>query len=209
MANRRNQKRRVHVYRHPPKESGKPKNVIGLSMPLSKEGREMANKLAEEFLSKNGKPKNILTSVAVRTYETAMIFAEICGVTLPTVDRRLTGKYWEWERVTSLVSGELTALSFYQADPEFILGEAKSILETLCFYSYDVELSGSMPVFSHGGLIEPTVALAKTRIDKSANLSKDLTETFPRDLKEGEVVVFVFDGDKGDNKLVAVEMQDE
>ena len=50
-------KKKVWVYRHGPKESGPSKNVIALSMTLSKEGREVMSEIAAQFLADNGKPQ--------------------------------------------------------------------------------------------------------------------------------------------------------
>jgi len=201
--NQENQKR-VHVFRHLPKESGKSKNVIGLSMPLSKKGREVAKELANQFLAKNGKPQMIAASVCVRTYQAGMIFAEVCDAPLPSIERRLVGAYQNWERLISLVSEEPTALDFYKVDPSFILNEAVSVLDTLLDFAIRLKPGENAVCFSHGGLIEPTVALAKARICGKSTI--DLAETFPKDLKEGEGVVFFFDNN---NDLVTVKKQNE
>lgn len=192
--------KKIWIYRHGPKESGSSKNVVGLSMTLSKEGREVTSKIATQFLADNGKPQMIRTSLSVRTYETGMIFAEVCNVDLPKIEANLTGAYQEWERVIGLVSGELTALNFYKADSSFVLREATSILETLRVLACELELGENAICFSHGGLIEPTVALAKARI--CGKDTTNLTKTFPKDLKEGEAAVFVFDKN---NKLIDVQ----
>lgn len=197
-----NQKR-VQVYRHPPKESGESKSVVGLSMPLSKEGREMAKKLAEQFLTDNGEPQMIVTSACVRTYQAGMIFAEVCDVSLPSIEPGLLGRYQEWERLIGLVPEKPTVLDFYKVDPRFMRQEAESVLRVIRILANRLKLGENAVCFGHGGLIEPTIVLAQARI--CGKRFTDLAETFPEDLYEGEAVVFVFDND---NNLVTVERQD-
>ncbi len=191
--------KKVWVYRHGPKESGSSKNVIGLSMTLSKEGREVMRKIAAQFLADNGKPQMIRTSLCVRTYETGMIFAEVCDTDLPRIEANLTGRYQEWGRLINLVSEEPTAKSFYLADPKFIETEAETVFSVIKDTAKSISVNENAICVSHGALIEPTVALAT----KEQNTS-DLTSTFPEDLEEGEAVIFVFDEN---NKFVAVEKQ--
>jgi len=198
-----NQKR-VHLYRHPPKESGESKDVIGLSMPLSKEGQEVAKKLATRFLTENGKPQMIATSPCVRTYQAGMIFAEVCDVSLPSIEPSLLGRYQEWERLIGLVSEKPTVLDFYKVDPGFIRQEAESVLRVLRILANKLELDENAVCFGHGGLIEPTIVLAQARI--CGKSFADLAEIFPKDLEEGEAVVFVFDDD---NNLVTVKRENE
>jgi len=191
--------KKIWVFRHGPKKSGSSKNVVGLSMTLSEEGRELTSKIATQFLADNGKPQMIRTSLCVRTYETGMIFAEVCDADLPKIEANLTGRYQGWERMMNLVSGEPTAKSFYLADPEFIKTEAETIFSVIKDTAKSISVNENAICVSHGGLIEPTIALAT----KKQN-TWDLAPTFPEDLKEGEAVIFVFDEN---NKFVAVEKQ--
>jgi len=201
--NQKNQKR-VYLYRHPPKESGESKNVIGLSMPLSKKGQEVARNLAKQLLAENDKPQMIVTSPCVRTYQAGMIFAEVCDVSLPSIEPGLLGHYQEWERLISLAPEKPTVLDFYKVDPGFMRREAESVLRVLQMLTHGLKLGESVVCFGHGGLIEPTIVLAQARI--CGKSFADLAKTFPKDLKEGEAVVFVFDDD---NNLVTVKRQNE
>jgi len=191
--------KKIWVFRHGPKESGPSKNVIALSMTLSKKGREVMSKIAAQFLADNGKPKMIRTSSSVRTYETGMIFAEVCDVDLPKIETDLIGRYQEWERIINLVSGEPTVKSFYLADPKFLEEEAETVFSVIKDTARNISVNENAICITHGGLIEPTVALATKKQDAS-----DLTSTFPDDLEEGEAVIFVFDEN---NKFVSVEKQ--
>ena len=192
--------KKVIVFRHGPKATGSSKGgAVGLSVPLSKEGEEVVRQIASDFLKKSGKPRMILTSPSVRTYQTSMIFAEVCEVDPPEIIDEFAGRFQEWDKIACSME-DPTALDFYQANPQFVRNEANNLLEAIQEIAESLNDDENAICVGHGGLIEPTMSLATLTI-KESNLT-DLTTYFPSDLKEGEAAVFVFDKN---NKLIDVQ----
>ncbi len=196
--------KKIWVFRHGPKKTGSSKGgAVGLSIPLSDEGVEVVSQIASDFIEENGKPKMLFTSPFVRAYQTAMILTEVCKIDPPKIVRKLAGEYQEWDKIVrSVEKKNPTAFDFYEVHPEFVRGEAESFLGAIQGIAQDLNDNENAVCVSHGGLIEPVISLAMLKVLKLDD--RDLSIYFPDDLKEGEAIIFTFEGN---NNLIAVEMQ--
>lgn len=192
MANE-NQKR-VFIYRHGPKASGPAKTGgANLGVPLSLGGEKMMMTAATKHISQYFEPVAIYCSPTVRTYQTAMFFAQAANRNFPLVEDCLIGRHEVWDSF-NVESPNPTAKDFYHDRPNFIREEATSILLFIKRVVRGLSSGEDVVCVSHGALIEPTVALGNAEIQKKDSRdSLDIEDFIPEDLKEGEAVVFVFD----------------
>ena len=182
--------KRVFVYRHGPKASGPSKTGgANLGVPLTQEGEEMMLRAAKRHISQYFEPVAVYCSPAVRTYQTAMFFSQASGRNFPLVENCLIGRHEAWDSFN--VGSNPTAKDFYRDKPVFIKEEALLILLSIKRIIRGLIPGEDVVCVSHGGLIEPTVALANAEIQKRD--SQDIEDLIPEDLKEGEAAVFVFD----------------
>jgi len=193
MANRdqENQKR-VFIYRHGPKASGSAKTGgANLGVPLSSGGEEMMIKVVKRHFSQHFEFELVAVycSPAVRAYQSAMFFAQMADRNFPAVEDCLIGRHEAWDSFN--VGPNPTAKDFYCDKPNFIREEALSIFLFVKRIVRGLAPGEDVVCVSHGGLIEPTVALGNAEIQKRD--SQDIEDLIPEDLKEGEAVVFIFD----------------
>ena len=186
------EQKRVFIYRHGPKASGPAKTGgANLGVPLTQEGEKMMMRAAERHIFQHFEPVVVCCSPAVRTYQSAMFFAQISGRNFPVVEDCLIGRHEAWDSFN--VGSNPTAKDFYRDKPNFIREEAMSIFLLVKRIARGLVLGENVVCVAHGGLIEPAVALGNAEIQKRG--SHDLENLIPEDLKEGEAVVFVFDKD--------------
>ena len=182
--------KKVWVFRHGPKESGAGKNVICPEMGLKNpEGYEMTKKIVETLLEEQ-KFNALFTSPFVRAYQTGVIFALELGMPLPSIIDGLAGKNLcqDWVDIILTLTGSSCA-DLYHAAPQLLQQEGEQVFETIQLIAESLEDDSQDLCVSHGGLIEPAMAAAKTRF-----VSDFETELLSiQDLKEGDGVIFEFD----------------
>ena len=183
--------KRVFIYRHGPKASRSAKTGgANLGVPLSLEGEEMMMTAAGKHISQYAEPVAIYCSPTVRTYQTAMFFAQASRRNFPMIEDCLIGRHEVWDSFNVGLKNP-TAKDFYHAKPNFIREEATSIFLLVKRIVRGLAPGEDVVCVSHGALIEPTVAIGKAEIQKRDSL--DIEDLIPEDLKEGEAAIFVFD----------------
>ena len=190
--------KRVFIYRHGPKASGPAKTGgANIGVPLTQEGEEMMKTAAEKHISQHSKPVAVYCSPTVRTYQTAMFFAQVSGRNFPVVEDCLIGRHEAWDSF-SVKEPNPTAKDFYRNKPIFIREEATSIFLLIKRIVRGLAPGEDVVCVGHGALLEPTMALGRAEMLRG-RVSQDIEDLIPEDLKEGEAVIFVFDGE---NNLV-------
>lgn len=181
--------KKVWVFRHGPKESGAGKNVIAPEMALKNpDGIELTRRVVDTFL-KGQQFRAIFVSPLVRAYQTGVIFAQLLGMDFPKIESGLVGPNLpKWAAVISRLKS-YTCADFYHLEPSFVQEEGERLFETIQLIAKSLEDGDQGLCASHGGLIEPAMAAAMTRLgcDFKAILRSI------KDLSEGDGFIFQFD----------------
>lgn len=193
----------VFLYRHGPKASGSSKAAAraDLSDPLSEKGERMMIAKAEWHVDSYGKPVAVYCSPAIRTYQTAMFFSQAAGRNFPIPDDSLLGRHEKWNSFK--VGPNPTAVDFYLDKPALIKEEATAIFLLLKRIARGLSCGENAVCVGHGGLIEPTMAMAVNEINPQLEM-EDLEHMIPADIEEGGAILFAFDED---NSLIQVQVQ--
>jgi len=184
-------KKRVWIFRHGPKAAGPEKNGVYPSMPLKDpEGIEAVMKMPDLFL-KGQIFWEIWTSQLVRAYQTGVILAEALSMEFPRLVEGLGGPRYiiqKWDELLSELKS-YTCFDFFMADPIFVQSEGERVFDTIMWLATNATPANQQLLcVSHGGLIEPATAHARSLVNESFEYEIHRIV----DLKECEGVIFIF-----------------